>query len=132
MIQVTTNTPAAVAANGALLFTAFKHRKGCTAQLNSGAIALTRPGTYMITANFSYLSTAAGTVTVTQSIDGTASTTDRASATAAAGDIVSLTIPSLVTVRDEDCNCGNAVLVGYAVNLAGTLTAANAVVTKVV
>lgn len=132
MVQVFANTPVAVAAGGALLFTGFKNLKGCTARLNSGGIALTRPGVYAIVANFSYEATAAGDVTITQTVNGTASDTDLASVTAAAGDIVNLTIPSLVTVREEDCRYGVAVIIGYTVDVSGTLSLANAIVTKVV
>lgn len=130
MVQVFTNTPTAVTADGALPFQGFKNLKGCTARLNSGAIALNRPGVYSIIANFSFNATLTGSVAVTQTIDGTPSTTDIARESAAAGEVVNLTIPSLVTVDEERCQCGNSVIVGYTSSASGTLVNANAIVTK--
>lgn len=131
MVQVFANNPAAVAANGALLFTGFKNQKGCSVTLNSGGIRLSRPGIYFVIANFSFTPTAAGNVTVALERSGNPSNTDIATATATAASAVNLTIPSLVMVDEEAC-CGGGVSIGYRVSAAGTLLAANAVVTKVV
>lgn len=132
MIQVYSNNPTAILAGGDLPFTGFKARKGCTTTLNSGGIALNSAGVYMIVANFSFESTAAGDVVISQRVNGVVSDVDTASATAAALGVVNLTIPSLVVIRDEDCCCGNFAMVNYQVDVAGTLVSANATVTKIV
>ena len=132
MIQVYSNNPTAILAGGDLPFTAFKARKGCTTTLNSGGIALNRAGVYMIVANFSFESTAAGDVVISQRVNGMISDADTATATAAAAGVVNLTIPSFVIVRDDDCCCGNFAMVNYQVDVAGTLVSANATVTKIV
>lgn len=132
MIQVYSNNPTAILAGGDLPFAGFKSRKGCTTTLNSGGIALNRAGVYMIVANFSFEATAAGDVTVSLRDSGMISDVDIATASADAAGIVNLTIPSLVTVRDDDCCCGNFKLIGYTVNVAGTLVSSNATVTKIV
>lgn len=132
MIQVYSNNPTAILAGGDLPFTGFKARKGCTTTLNSGGIALNSAGVYMIVANFSFESTAAGDVVITQRVNGIVSDADTASATAAALGVVNLTIPSLVIVRDDDCSCGNFAMVNYQVDVAGTLVSANATVTKII
>lgn len=132
MIQVYSNNPTAILAGGDLPFTAFKARKGCTTTLNSGGIALNHAGVYMIVANFSFESTAAGDVVISQRVNGMISDADTATATAAAAGVVNLTIPSLVIVRDDDCCCGNSAMVSYQVDVAGTLVSANATVTKII
>ena len=132
MIQVYSINPTAVLANGDLPFTGFKARKGCTTTLNSGGIALNHAGVYMIVANFSFEATAAGDVTIALRDSGIVSDVDIATASADAAGIVNLTIPSLVTVRDDDCCCGNFKQLGYTVNVAGTLVSANATVTKII
>ena len=132
MIQIYSNNPTAILAGGDLPFTGFKSRKGCTTTLNSGGIALNHAGVYMIVANFSFEATAAGDVTVSLRDSGMISDVDIATASADAAGIVNLTIPSLVTVRDDDCCCGNFKLIGYTVNVAGTLVSANATVTKII
>lgn len=132
MIQVYSNNPTAVLANGDLPFTGFKARKGCTTTLNSGGIALNRAGVYEIVANFSFEATAAGDVTVLLRENGRVSDVDIATASADAAGTVNLTIPSLVVVEDNDCRCSNYKQISYQVNVAGTLVSANAVVTKIV
>ena len=131
MVQVFANNPVAVAANGPVQFTGFKSQKGCTAVLNSGGVRLNSPGVYSIIANFSFAPTEAGDVTVKLETAGNPSSTDAATATATAGGTVNLTIPSLVRVDEAGC-CSGGVIIGYRVNLAGTLNSANAIVTKVV
>lgn len=132
MIQVYSNNPTAILAGGDLPFTGFKARKGYTTTLNSGGIALNSAGVYMIVANFSFESTAAGDVIISLRDNGVISTVDTASATAAAAGIVNLAIPSLVVVRDDDCLCGNFKLISYQSDVAGTLISSNATVTKII
>lgn len=129
MIQVFTNGAIELQQNGAILFTGSKNQKGCTATLNNGKIRLRSPGIYSVIANFSFTSESAGDVTVTMEKEGENVSTDSATGTAAAGGTVNLNIPSLIRVNE--CSCGG-VGIGYTVSAAGTLIAANAVVTKVV
>ncbi len=127
MIQVYNRSPIAVLENGALPFAARTDQKGRTATLEGGEISLNAPGVYMIVANFSFTATAAGDVTITETVNGVPVLPEVATATATAAGTVNLTIPSLVQVD----RCGDPVSVGYVVGAAGTLVSSNATVTKI-
>lgn len=131
MIQVYTNTPTAILEGGILPFNSSVERRGCTTALDGGGISLRHKGIYLIVANFSFAPTAAGDVVITEQRDGTVSIVNVGSATAAAaGDIVNITIPSIVSVDGEETRCCGAIPINYTVDVAGTLISANATVVK--
>lgn len=131
MIQVYSNTPTAILEGGTLPFLSSVERRGCTTALNGGSISIRHKGIYLIVANFSFAPTAAGDVIITMQRDGVESLVNIGSETAAAaGDIVNITIPSIVTADHDETRCCGAVPITYTVNVAGTLISANATVTK--
>lgn len=135
MIQVYNNVNTAVTAGGTIPFSGSINRRGCTTLFDSpNTIQLEERGTYYIMANFTYLPTEAGTVTIYMVVNGVTSTINiGSSSTSTAGSPVNITIPSLIRVNSSNnCPCvDNETTIHYIANVAGTISNSNVVVTKV-
>ena len=80
MIQVYNNVNTAVTAGGTIPFSGSINRRGCTTLFDSpNTIQLEERGTYYIMANFTYLPTEAGTVTISMVVNGVTSTINTSS-----------------------------------------------------
>lgn len=135
MIQVYNNVNTAVLAGGTIPFSGAINRRGCSATFDSpNTINLNSKGIYFITASFTYLPTATGTVTISMVINGVTSTINVASESASTESApINITIPALVKVTDNNncCCVDNATTISFIVNVAGTISNSNVVVTKV-
>ena len=135
MIQVYNNVNTSVVAGGIIPFSGSINRRGCSALFSSpNTIKLTQKGSYLINASFTYLPTAAGTVTISMVVNGVTSTINiGSSSTSTAGSPVNITIPSLIRVNSSNnCPCvDNETTISYIANVAGTISNSNVVVTKV-
>lgn len=125
-IYVANNTAAALNADSVIPLGAIVRRFGCALDLNGNGINLLETGYYDVKASVSYTPTAAGVVTATLLADGVAVPGAIASATAAAGDTVNLSIVAMV----KRC-CASAGTLTLQVDAAGTLDNVAVVAQKV-
>lgn len=126
MLQAINTTTTALTA-GQLIPLTQKIRKGCTAVLNSNTISLTSKGTYMVTVNADYTTTAAGNTTLQLLNNGVAIPDAKSTATGTAGGTVTQSFTTLVQVLCP------AILPNLTLteSAAGTLVNVSVVVTKV-
>lgn len=134
MIQIYNNVNTAVTAGGTIPFSGSINRRGCSTLFDSpNTIKLENKGTYLIISSFTYLPTEAGTVTITMVVNGVTSTINLgSSSTSTAGSPVNITFPALISVKcNNNCCCvDNETTIRYIVNVAGTISNSNVVVTK--
>lgn len=135
MLQIYNNINTPVTADGILTFSGTVNRFGCSAIFDfPSKILLQNKGIYSIVANFTYLPTADGAVTISMVVNGVTSTINVSSgSTSTAGSPVNITIPSLIKVDlDNCCPCvDNATTINYIVDVAGVISNSNIVVNKV-
>lgn len=136
MIQVYNNVNTSVVAGGIIPFSGSINRRGCSALFSSpNTIKLTQKGSYLINASFTYLPTAAGTVTISMVINGVTSTINvGSSSTSTAGNPVNISIPALIRVNCNNncCAIDNDTEIKYIVSVAGIISSSEVVVTKIV
>lgn len=134
MIQVYNNVNTPVTAGGIIPFSGSINRRGCSAIFdNSSTIKLESKGTYLIISSFTFLPTVADTVTISMVINGVTSTINvGSSSTSTAGSPVNITFPALIRVNCSNncCLVDNETTIKYIVNVAGTISNSNVVVTK--
>lgn len=134
MIQIYNNVNTEVTAGGTIPFSGSINRRGCSTLFDSpNTIKLENKGTYLIISSFTYLPTEAGTVTITMVVNGVTSTINLgSSSTSTAGSPVNITFPALIRVNcNNNCCCvDNETTIRYIVNVAGTISNSNVVVTK--
>lgn len=136
MIQVYNNITTAVSAGGTIPFSGSINRRGCTTLFDSpSTIKLEEIGSYYILANFTYIPTDAGTVTISMVINGVTSTINVSSSYAStAGSPINISIPAIIRVNSSNnCPCvDNETTIRFIVNVAGNISNSNVVVTKLV
>lgn len=131
MLEVGNTSSTAIAAGGKIPFTTVFFDTNNKAFFDSAnnSLNIRRPGIYNVGGSFVFTPTAAGPVTISMLVNGTASPTALATFTAVAGSTYTFNIPSryIRTVASS----GGSVPITFVASAAGTLTSANAFVYKV-
>lgn len=129
MLEVGNTTETALAANAKIPFTTvfFNTNNRTAFDSTNNALVIKRRGIYKAGGSFVFTPTAAGLVTISMFVNGSAVPTAVSSFTAVAGNTYTFTIPSKY-IRTVSSNCGNTVPITFVVNADGTLNSANAFV----
>ena len=96
-----------VAQNSAIPFNNVSITKGCTAKLDSpGSIALNKAGVYMVSVDGAATPSAAGTVSIQLSKNGTLQPQAQSAVTGTTSTIDNISFVTLVQVREDNtCSC---------------------------
>lgn len=123
-------TPTTVAVNSNILFNNNTISTNCIGY-NDGEIQLRAPGLYMIQANFTITSTAAGTAIINMLENDNLVAGASASETLAAGDLVNLAFTAITTVKSECSSTPSYATLTFNNVNAMTYNVANVIVEKI-
>ena len=130
MLVTVSTTQTALSANQQIPLGSTVIQTNREARLNNGNLEIRKAGTFEILANFVFTATAAGDVTVQMQAGGVNVPGATATATAAAGETV--TLPVQGTVQTRQGTQGATVPISWTVSAAGTLVSATASVKRVI